>query len=83
MNNTDRERLRRLYECLYIPQYSGSQTAPIEGALSYAADAQYAICKCKNILHKIGTGEMYYGEIEDELEEIEQWYSERKSENWE
>ena len=84
MNNTDRKKLERIYNCLKIPGFnSGTQSVSVTGIASYANDVKYAIDKIQNILYSMGCEELYDGETEEYLKELEEWYHERKSKNWE
>lgn len=86
MNNTDRKRLKRIYDCLRIPGCNlhpgGGQGPGIEGCIGYAYDASYAIPKIQDLLYMIGNGETWEGEFEEEITELESWHEMRKSEDW-
>jgi len=86
MNNTDRKKLERIYSCLRIPGChfygAGGQGPGIEGCISYAKDASYAIPIIQELLYITAMGETWDGEFEEKITNLEAWFKKRKSENW-
>ena len=87
MNNTDRRKLERIYNCLKIPgcNFGGvSQSASFHGVAGYAKDMYYALPKIQHLLYLVGTdGECYEGEWEEMMVELEEWLKKRTQEGWE
>lgn len=86
MNNTDRKRLKRIYNCLTIPGcFAGpsmTQSMSIEGATGYAYDTSYALPKARELLSIIGLEEMYEGRFEEKMTALEAWHAKRVVEDW-
>lgn len=86
MNNTDRKKLKRIYDCLKIPGChlgAGTMSACVKGVAGYAKDAEFAINKTKELLYMVGNEEAWEGQFEETIVEFEKWHEKRKTEGWE
>jgi hypothetical protein len=84
VNNTDRKQLERLYKLLKIPRFSGgaTQSTSIEGLVTYALDCAHAIPMVQDILYGIGSRDPYRKNADELLDQLEEWFNKRRSENW-
>jgi hypothetical protein len=77
MNNNDRRKLERIYNCLKIPGChcgASSQSMTVAGAAGYAADCTRAIPEVRRLIQIVALGEDYEGEFEKKISELETWF---------
>ena len=85
MNNTDRKRLERIYKCLAIPGChcgASTQSMSVSGAVGYAVDVSHALPKARELLYIVGTGELWDGQFEELMCDLEAWHAKRVSQGW-
>lgn len=83
MNNRDRRLLERVYKCLAIPFGAmGTQSSSMAGVCRFHADMQHALPKARELMSWIATGEPWEDAIEESLQDLERWFSERLAANW-
>lgn len=76
MNQSDKKIISRLNDVMAIPMPTHCvKQASVMGLSEYAADMRYAMPKIRIILTALCQGEAWGGYIEEELEELESWYS--------
>lgn len=70
MNKREINYLKRVHDCLSLPEWSSRQTLPV-GQLHYALECREILPRVQSLLRLIAVGESYEGEIEEDLTALE------------